>query len=88
MFEYSLTISLLGWLKPLDKILLSIYGDDVNYIGVVAVGTIMLLKMIIMLMLVMKMLKVVMLLVIVVRLWLVVMSVVTAGPELGGGLGV
>ena len=69
--------------------LLSIYYDDDNYIGVVAVGTIMLLKMIIMLMLVMimKMLMVVMLLVVVVRLWLVVMSVVTVGPEVGGGGG-
>ena len=66
--------------------LLSIYYDDDNYIGVVAVGTIMLLKMIIMVMLViMKMLMVVMLPVIVVRLWLVVMSVVTVGPEVGGG---
>ena len=46
----------------------------------------MLLKMIIMVMLViMKMLMVVMLPVIVVRLWLVVMSVVTVGPEVGGG---
>ena len=62
--------------------LLSIYCDDDNYISVVAVGTIMLLKMIIMVMLVMmKMLMVVMLPVIVVRLWLVVMSVVTEGPN-------
>ena len=43
-----------------------IYGDDVNYIGVVAVG--------------------VMLLVIVVRLWLVVMSVVMVGRDVGRGL--
>ena len=62
--------------------LLSIYYDDDNYIGVVAVGTIMLLKMIIMLMLVMmKMLIAVMLLVMGVRLWFVVMSVVTVWPE-------
>ena len=45
----------------------------------------MLLKMIIMVMLVMmKMLMVVMLLVVVVRSWLVVMSVVTVRPEVGG----